>query len=148
MKLTSRKPKKQRKALYTRKNHQRSKLLSTRIADFLRAEYGIKTLPLRVGDNVRVTRGEFRDFEGEIIEVAKNQRVKIKECTFEKTDGTEIHTTIHISNLVITKFKNEGKKMDPYRAWMIERKESFREWGDEMLAPKKLKDKQYREEEE
>ncbi len=142
MKVKSKKPSKQRKALYNSKNHQRSKLLTTRLADFLREEYGIKQIPLRVGDNVRVVTGEFTDFEGEILEIlTKKQRVKIKECVLEKTDGTQFHPTIHISNLVISRFKREGKKMDGWRANMIQRKASFAPL-EELEAPKKTKKKE------
>jgi large subunit ribosomal protein L24 len=139
MKVKSRKPSKQRKALYNYSNHQRSKLLSTRVADFLRDEYGIKKLPLRVGDNVRITHGEFTDFEGEVIEITKDQRAKIKEAQFEKTDGTQFHPPIHISNLVITKFTKE-KKMDPWRANMIERKALYGFYDEELKGPKKEKE--------
>jgi large subunit ribosomal protein L24 len=86
MKVKSTQPRKQRKALFNYRNDQRSKLLSTRVADFLREEYGIKRLPLRVGDQVRVLRGEFKDFEGEITEIVKGQRVQVKECVFDKND--------------------------------------------------------------
>lgn len=141
MKVKSKQPRKQRKALYNYNNHQRSKMLSTRLADFLRDEYGIKRLPLRVDDQVRVCRGEFKDFEGSIIEILKNQRVKIKECTFEKTDGTQFHPTIHISNLVITKFTKE-KKMDPWRADMIERKALYGFYEEKISAPKKKKEEE------
>ncbi|MBD3212489.1 MAG: 50S ribosomal protein L24 [Candidatus Lokiarchaeota archaeon] len=138
MKTKSRKPKKQRKALYNYKNHQRSKLLRCRLADFLQEEYGVQTLPLRVGDQVRITRGEFRDFEGEVTEIDKNLRVKIKEAAFEKADGTEFHPGIHVSNLIITKFKKEGKDMDPWRAHMIDRKSIFGfDWEEELKGPKK-----------
>ncbi|MHA1146983.1 MAG: 50S ribosomal protein L24 [Promethearchaeota archaeon] len=138
MKVNSRQPRKQRKALFNHKNHQRSKLNSCRLADFLQEEYGPKRLPLRVNDNVRVVRGEFKDFEGEVIEVLKNQRVRIKECTFEKTDGTQFHPAIHISNLIITKFRFP-KKMDSWRAGIIERKAGFGEWAEGIIAPKKVK---------
>ncbi len=138
MKVKSKQPRKQRKSLYRFKNHQRSKLLTVRVADFVREEYGIKTLPLRVGDGVRITRGEFKDFEGEIIEITKNQRAKIKEATFDKTDGTQFHPAIHISKMVITKFQKE-KKMDPWRARIIERKEIFGFREEELTGPKKQK---------
>ncbi|MFX0136974.1 MAG: 50S ribosomal protein L24 [Candidatus Hodarchaeota archaeon] len=138
MKVKSKKPRKQRKALYNYENHQRSKLLSTRVADFLRDDYGIKRLPLRVGDQVRVCRGEFKDFEGEVIEITKNQRAKIKEAVFDKTDGTQWHPAIHISNLIITKFTKE-KKMDPWRANMIERKALYGFYEEELGPPKKEK---------
>ena len=137
MKVASKKPSKQRKALFNSKQHQRSKLNSTRVADFLQEEYGVKRLPLRVGDQVKITRGEFKDFEGEVLEITKNQRAKIKEATFERTDGTQFYPAIHISNLVITKFYKE-KKMDAYRAQMIERKSGY-QFEAELLAPKKEK---------
>ena len=138
MKVKSNQPRKQRKALYNRSNYQKSKLFTTRVADFLRDEYGIKKLPIRTGDQVRVIKGEFRDFEGEIIEIVPNQRVKVKECVFEKTDGTQFHPAIHISNVIITKFKDE-RKMDPWRASMIERKALFGFGTEELMAPKKQK---------
>lgn len=140
MKATSKKPGKQRKFLYNVKNHQRSKILSTRLADFLQEQYGIRHLPLRTGDSVRVTRGEFKDFEGTLLEIdRKNQRVKIKECVLDKVDGTQFHPSIHISNLIITKFGQE-KKLDPWRASMIERKPAFGGWKEELKAPKKEKE--------
>jgi large subunit ribosomal protein L24 len=143
MKVKSKQPKKQRKFLYNNVNHQRSKLLSTRLADFLQEEYGIKQLPLRVGDSVRVTKGEFMDFEGEVIDIdRKNQRIQMKECVVEKADGTQYHPTLHTSKLIITKFHQEGRKMDAFRAKMIERKASFGAWGaeEEIKAPKKGKE--------
>jgi large subunit ribosomal protein L24 len=138
MKVNSKQPRKQRKALYNYSIHQRSKLFSTRVADFLREEYGIKKLPLRVGDQVRVVKGEFEDFEGEVIEIVSNQRVKVKECVFEKTDGTQFHPAIHVSNVIITKFKDE-RKMDQWRAAMIERKALFGFGTEDLIAPKKQK---------
>ncbi|MFW9867131.1 MAG: 50S ribosomal protein L24 [Candidatus Thorarchaeota archaeon] len=141
MKVKSKQPKKQRKALYNYKNHQRSKLFSARVADFLRDEYGIKRLPVRVGDQVRVCKGEFKDFEGEVLEITKNLRCKIKEAQFEKSDGTQFHPAIHVSNLVITKFTKE-KKMDPHRAKMIDRKALYGFYEEDLTAPKKSKEEE------
>jgi large subunit ribosomal protein L24 len=141
MKIASKQPRKQRKALFNVSNHQSSKLLSTRVADFLRDEYGIKRLPLRVGDQVRVCKGEFKDFEGEVLEITKDLRCKIKEAQFEKTDGTQYHPPIHISNLIITKFTKE-KKMDPWRANMIERKALYGFYEEELTGPKKQKEEE------
>ena len=138
MKVKSKQPRKQRKALANYQNHQRSKLFSTRVADFVRDEYGIKKLPVRVGDNVRITRGEFTDFEGTVEEVTKDLRCKIKEAQFEKADGTQFHPAIHISNLIITKFTKE-KKMDPWRAKIIERKALYG-FYDEETSQKKGKE--------
>ncbi|NHJ22510.1 MAG: 50S ribosomal protein L24 [Candidatus Lokiarchaeota archaeon] len=141
MKVKSKHPRRQRKALYQSKNHQHSKLLTARVADFVTEEYGIKTLPIKVGDEVRITQGEFKDFEGEVIELTRNQRVKIKEATFDKADGTQFHPAIHVSKLIITKFSKE-KKMDPWRASIIDRKAVFGFTGDELKAPKKQKEEE------
>jgi large subunit ribosomal protein L24 len=141
MKVNSKHPRRQRKALYQHKNHQRSKLLSARVADFVTEELGIKTLPIKVGDEVRITQGEFKDFEGEVIELTKNHRAKIKEATFDKADGTQFHPAIHISKLVITKLSKE-KKMDPWRASIIDRKAVFGFTEEELRAPKKQKEEE------
>ena len=139
MKVKSQKGTKQRKALYNYKNHQRSKLLSTRLADFLREEYSIRRLPLRVGDQVKITKGEFKDFEGSVLGITKNQKAKIKEAAFEKADGTQFNPGIHISNLVITKFA-KAKKMDPWRADIIERKAIYGLDEGKLTGPKKIKE--------
>lgn len=138
MKIKSKKPGKQRKALFNYKNHQRSKLLTCRLADFFQEDYGIKRIPLRVGDSVRITKGEYKDFEGEVLEITNGLRVKVKEAVFDKADGTQFHPTIHVSNLVITKFLKEGKRMDGWRAAMIEKKAGYI-WEDDLVAPKKGK---------
>ena len=147
MKNKSRQQRKQRKALFRNKNHQRSKLLTCRLADFVQDEYGIKRIPLRVGDQVKVAKGEFKDFEGEVLEITKKLRAKVKEAVFEKADGTQFYPTIHVSNLVITRFRKEGKRMDGWRAAMIEKKSGFAYWEDQPMAPKKEKKKLEEEDE-
>ncbi len=135
MKIKSKKPRKQRKALAHYKLHQRSKLLSCRVADFLQEEYGIKRLPVRVGDSVRCVKGDFVDIEGEIMEIKKNLKLIIKECKLEKPDGTSYYVPIHISKVVITKLKGEGKKMDPLRRQIIERKLGYEFVEEKLKAP-------------
>ena len=135
MKIKSKKPSKQRKSLAQYKLHQRSKLLSCRIADFLEEEYGIKKLPVRVGDSVRVVKGDFVDIEGEIMEIKKNLRLIIKECKLEKADGTTYYVPVHVSKVIITKLKEEGRKIDPLRRQIIERKLGYELVEEELKAP-------------
>ncbi len=137
MKVTSKKPSKQRKALANFKNHQRSKLLNTRLADFLQDVYAVKRLPVNVGDNVRVVKGDFADIEGEVLEIKKNLKLIIKECQLEKADGTSYYVPIHHSKVIITKLKKEGKKMDPWRKNIIERRSGFEFIDEELKAPVK-----------
>ena len=44
------------------------------------------------------------------------------------------------AEVFISKLKRESKKMDPWRASMIERKAGFL-WEEELMAPKKERDK-------
>ena len=62
----------------------------------------------------------------------------IKTFRRARVDGTKFHPTIHVSNIVITKFKRIGKKMDGWRSAMIEKKEGYL-WEEELMAPKKGK---------
>lgn len=135
MKVASKKPKKQRKALFNYKNHQRSKLLSTRLADFLQDVYGVRRLPIRVGDNVRVVKGDFKDIEGECMEVRKDLKLIIKECKLDKTSGESYYVPIHHSKVIITKLKKEGKKMDNSRKSILERKTGYEFIDEELKGP-------------
>ncbi|MHA1730388.1 MAG: 50S ribosomal protein L24, partial [Promethearchaeota archaeon] len=74
MKVSSRKPSKQRKARYKVKHHQVSKLLTARVDEIIRSEWGVKRLPIRKDDMVRVLSGEFRDIEGKVLEIRKKDR--------------------------------------------------------------------------
>ena len=75
--------------------------------------------------------------ESEILEVTKSLRLKLKDCVYDKTDGTQYRPAIHPSKCVLVKLK-KPKKMDPWRAGMIEAKAGFKPW-EEITAPKKDK---------
>jgi len=74
MKVKSKKPTKQRNALLKVKNHQTHKLFTVKLDDAIQAEYGIKRLPLRKDDSVRVIAGEFDGIEGKILSLNKKTR--------------------------------------------------------------------------
>ena len=69
--------------------------------------------------------------------------IQINNNSWEKADGTQFHPAIHISNLVITKLTKE-KKMDPWRAKIIERKALYGFYGEELTGPKKNKKEENR----
>jgi len=68
-------------------------------------------------------------------EIKKNLKLIIKECKLEKPDGTSYYVPIHISKVVITKLKGEGKKMDPLRRQIIERKLGYEFVEEKLKAP-------------
>lgn len=135
MKVNSKKPTKQRNALRKVMNHQTHKLFTVKLDDALQAEYGVKRLPLRKDDSVRVISGEFEGIEGKILSVNKKTRkVTIEECTLEKKDGSNYYLPIPVSKLVLTKLATVKNKVDPWRLKVIERKQKLDIVGE---APKK-----------
>ena len=143
VRVSSKKPKKQRRALKNVKNHQVSKLFTAPIAKSLQEIYGIKRIPVRVGDSVRIIKGEFVGIEGKVNSLDKKTRkLIIEEATLQKKSGENYFVPISVSNVIITEFETEkaGNKIDPWREdKIIARKEKL-ELIDESQAPKKQKE--------
>ena len=69
----------------------------------LREKYRKRTAKPRVGDTVKITRGEFKDIEGKITKVEpKLGLVNVDGVTREKLKGGTSPVPIPSSNLVIT----------------------------------------------
>jgi len=115
---TSKQPKKQRKAYYNAPLHKRQKLVTAPLSKELREKYGIKRLPVRKGDKVRVTRGDFKGVEGEVVRVdLRSYRIHIDGVTIEKADKTPVFRPIHPSKVEIIDLK-----LDDWRKKIIERR--------------------------
>lgn len=136
MHVTSIKPGKQRKALFNVPKHQRSSLLNCPLDTALREEFGVRRVPIRKDDRVRVLAGEFRDIEGKILSINMRKRtVTVEECMNEKKDGSEFYVPMPVSRLRITKFGE--KKMDPWRQKIIDRRAKLYKEESALIAPKK-----------
>ncbi|MFQ6087428.1 MAG: 50S ribosomal protein L24 [Candidatus Methanofastidiosia archaeon] len=117
--MKSKQRRKQRKSLFKAPLHKRQKMVSAPLSKDLREKYGVRSMPLRVKDKVRIMRGDFRFHEGEVQRVdLKKLRIFVDGATLEKTDGTEVFYPIHPSNVIIT----ELDLKDEERAAVIERK--------------------------
>ncbi len=117
----SRQPRKQRKALYTAPLHIRQKLVSAPLSPELREKYGVRTLPVRKGDKVRVMRGDFKGHEGKVVKVdLKRLRILIDGVTIKRSDGTPVFRPIHPSNVMIVELDLSDKR----RRALIERRGS------------------------
>jgi len=112
MARVSSKPRKQRKLLYNAPMHILPKLMSAHLSPELREKYHRRSFPVRVGDRVKIMRGEFRGVEGRVTAVdRRRQRVMIENVTIKKADGTAVPKPIHVSNIMITELKLD----DSYR---------------------------------
>jgi len=139
MRVQSKKPGKQRKALYTVKNNQRSAILNCALDESLRQVVGIRRLPVRKDDRVRVVGGEFKDIEGKVLKVRKEKRtITVEECMHEKKDGSTIYVPISISRIRIMKLAE--KKPDPWRQKIMDRRAKLWKEVTEVTGPKKGKE--------
>ena len=117
------KPTKQRKMLYKAPNHVRHKLFATSLSPELRTSQGVKAIPVRSGDTVRIMRGDNKGFEGKVTRIdRKKYRIHVEGLTREKVDGTAIFVPIHPSKVMITRLNLDDK----WRKKILERKKETR----------------------
>jgi large subunit ribosomal protein L24 len=76
----------------------------------LREKYRKRALRPRVGDTVKIIRGEFKDIEGKVTKVlAKEGRLTVDGVAKEKTAGGTAPIPIDTSNVVITSLNMDDK---------------------------------------
>ena len=103
-------PRKQRKRLYNAPAHVRHKLMAAPLSPELVKSRGVKSLPVRKGDTVRIVRGDHIGFEGKINKVdLKRYRITLEGLTREKVDGTNIFVSVHPSKVMIRNLKLDDK---------------------------------------
>ncbi|KUH34632.1 50S ribosomal protein L24 [Thermococcus celericrescens] len=113
MKLKTRQPRKQRRFLYNAPLHLRSKVMVATLSEDLRNKYGVRSLPIRAGDKVRVMRGDFKGKEGKVVEVdLKRYRIHVEGVTHKKTDGTEVYYPLHPSNVMIIELNLDDERRE------------------------------------
>jgi large subunit ribosomal protein L24 len=115
------KPSKQRKMLYQAPDHIRHKLFAAPLSSELRKSHGVKSIPVRSGDTVRIVRGDHKGVEGKITRIDRRKyRIYVEGLTREKVDGTAIFVPIHPSKVTITSLNLDDK----WRKQIIERKKA------------------------
>ncbi len=119
MKVRSKKPGKQRLSQIKAPLHQRHKFMTAKLVPELREKLGIKRLPVRKGDVVRIMRGEWTGHEGKVVAVDYEKiALHIDGVTIRKADGTPRYYPIHPSNVMIVRLDLSDK----YRRRIIERR--------------------------
>jgi large subunit ribosomal protein L24 len=115
----SKKPSKQRKAMFQAPLHIRRKFMTAPLSDELVEKYGIKRLPVRKGDKVRIMRGEFTGVEGKVTRVdLRKMRIYVEGVTRQRMDGTPVFVPIHPSKVMIIELDLSDQK----RKELIEKK--------------------------
>jgi len=132
-------PRKQRKMLFNAPAHIRHKLMAAPLSPELLAQRGIKTLPVRKGDTVRIMRGDHKGFEGKISRVdLKRYRVYLEGLTREKVDGSTVFVALHPSKVMIKNLNLDDK----LRKAVLERKKPIiKKKAAKKTPPKKVQEK-------
>lgn len=108
MQLT--KPRTQRKKLFQAPAHRSRKNFSAPLSPSLKKKHDTNAVPVKMGDTVRVMRGDRKGFEGKITRVDRRKyRVFVEGITREKVDGTAIQIPIHPSKVMITNLDLDDK---------------------------------------
>ncbi len=114
--------------------HIRHKLMAAPLSSELAASRGIKTLPVRKGDTVRIQRGDNKGFEGKVSQVdLKKYRIFLEGLTREKVDGTNIFISVHPSKVQIRNLNLDDK----WRKNILERKKAVEKPAKEEKAKAK-----------
>ncbi len=108
--MPSSKPSKQRLLLINAHLGRRHKLLTARMSEELISKYGVKRIGVRVGDTVKIVRGDWVGHEGKVVRVDLGSgRIYVDGVTVKKADGTPVHYPIHPSKVIITKLDLSDK---------------------------------------
>ena len=104
-------PRKQRKYRHNAPLHVKRRFLAANIAHSLRDRFSKRSMVVRKGDEVMVTRGQLKGTKGLIERVdIKGERVFIEGVKMKKVDGSDVSKPIAPSNLVIIKLNIDDKR--------------------------------------
>jgi len=124
----SKQPRKQRKAYFNAPLHRAQKLVSAPLSRELREKYGVRRLPVRKGDKVKIMRGDFKGHVDTVVRVdLKRKVIYVDGVTIKKADGTPVFRPIHPSNVMIVELNLD----DEWRKKIIERRAQARKAAQE-----------------
>lgn len=104
-------PRKQHKYRFRSPLHIKQKLMHVHLSPELRKKYALRNCQTRIGDKVKILRGQFRKKEGRIERInLKRGQVFITGAERIKKEGTKLLVPIHPSNLMIIELNLDDKK--------------------------------------
>jgi large subunit ribosomal protein L26e len=78
--------------------------MSASLSKELREKHSVRSLPIRVNDEVKIVRGIYKGREGKITQVYRRKFVvHVERITRQKVNGQAVPIGIHPSNVFITK---------------------------------------------
>jgi large subunit ribosomal protein L24 len=108
---SSKQPRKQRKYRANLPLHMRKKLSSSHLSKELRTAHGFRSIVARVGDKVKIMRGQFKKKTGTIERINRlKAKAYVTGVEMLKKDGSKVKYPIHTSNLLLTELILDDKK--------------------------------------
>jgi large subunit ribosomal protein L24 len=112
MRVPSRSPRRQRRALYTADTFERRVRMNVPLSRELKGRFKRRSLPLRKGDTVRVLSGSFVGREERVAKVdRRSYAVTLENVTLKTAEEKMKPLTLRLSHLVITRLNLS----DPWR---------------------------------
>ncbi len=116
---------KNRKAHFASPSHIRRKLMSVNLSRDLKVTHGIKSLPIRKDDEVKIVRGGFKGQSGKVQSVyRKKMCLYVEKVTKQRVNGAPQKIPVQPSNCVLVKIKMNKDRQD-----LIRRKQEGRGLG-------------------
>jgi len=104
-------PRKQRKFRYKAPLHIKQKLARVNLYKDLRQKHGKRNAQVRVGDKVKIMRGQFAKKEGKVERVdLKREKVYVTGIEKIKKNGSKFLVSLSPSNLMIVELNLKDKK--------------------------------------
>lgn len=105
------KPGKSRKMRFNAPHHLRRKHMSAPLSPSLKAQYGVRSMPVRQDDTVVITKGDRKMTEGKVIhvDVARGQ-LFVEGVTRQRLDGTTVQMPIRPENTMIMRLHLDDER--------------------------------------
>ncbi|MAF35563.1 50S ribosomal protein L24 [archaeon] len=109
--ISSTQPRKKRKYAYNAPLHIRRNIMSANLTKELHKTYGRRSIPIRVGDTVKIMRGSLKGKSGKISALDRARyKVYVEGITNYRKDGAKNPRALVVSNLMITELMLEDHK--------------------------------------
>jgi len=109
--MKSKQPRKQRKERFSAPLHKRQKYMHAALSKELREEMKTRSAQVKVGDTVKMMRGDHAGTEGEVQKAdLKSGTIHVAGVSVFRADGTEVPRAVQPSNVVITKMELDDEE--------------------------------------
>jgi large subunit ribosomal protein L26e len=127
---------KQRSRHLISSSSQRRKIMSCRLSKELREKYGVRSLPIRKNDEIKILKGKAKNKTGKVVQVyRKNFSIYADKIHREKQNGISVFLPLKPSNCVIEKIH-----LDEDRKSLINRRsKDRRKYKNKCIAMKNEK---------